>query len=376
MRLMATILLVMMFCHAHCNTLLPTKQLYLDESIYDLNNTQALVKFRKGAENKPLVIFIPGGANLARIAYGYPGGNPRDFMDYWLSKAEFSFMGISYPSDNKVFTKLTPDFTIQDWGNQVMHIAKVLIKRNKLPDHVIIAAWSMAGVSASALSDAAYHQGLTIDLFVSLAATPPLPDLISDQENTIRQLPNGLSDRITLRTKRFLAFIHEENDLNKHIIIPDNIYKSDFLTNVPVNLLNTAIRYQKGNFVKNFSANIADTHTFHYANYPFIAVIHGDSLSDAQHVLTDKMTWFMLASQMIYRRCKFFQEGVPIANNKWQHIRTLIDSLPEQFLITIPGNHFFFIGEKGAKNTVDALIHLYKKSKFMQYELKQSCGYT
>src|SRR5438552_174792 len=99
--------------------LLAKTNLYNDEQLIEVNNFQTLFKFIKGDENKPLVIFIPGAAHLARISYGFPGGNDDDFLCYWLHKKGYSFLGISYPIDNPCYTKIYPSFNIRDWGNQI-----------------------------------------------------------------------------------------------------------------------------------------------------------------------------------------------------------------------------------------------------------------
>lgn len=39
---------------------------------------------RRRRDDQPLVIFLPGGAHLARIAYGDPTSSRSDFLNYWL----------------------------------------------------------------------------------------------------------------------------------------------------------------------------------------------------------------------------------------------------------------------------------------------------
>ncbi len=109
--------------------------LYPGEKIIKADGYPALVKFIKGNPNKPLIIFIPGYASLARLSYGFPGCKENDFLSYWLHKEGYSFLGISYPVKNKVFSKVYPDFTVTEWGKQTADIAKLFVDKYKLNKH-------------------------------------------------------------------------------------------------------------------------------------------------------------------------------------------------------------------------------------------------
>lgn len=56
--------------------------LYPGEEVITAAAYPALVKFIKGNPNKPLIVFVPGDFHLARISYGYPGSDPKDFLSY------------------------------------------------------------------------------------------------------------------------------------------------------------------------------------------------------------------------------------------------------------------------------------------------------
>ena len=68
------------------------------ETLVSAAGFPALVKFVAADKDKPLVIFVPGDAYLARIAYGFPDGNEQDFLAYWINQAGFSVLGVSLPS--------------------------------------------------------------------------------------------------------------------------------------------------------------------------------------------------------------------------------------------------------------------------------------
>lgn len=112
--------LLFIFQQGFCGTLL-----YPGESIADAAGYPCLIKQSIVSDNKPLVVLIPGDANLARVFYGFPGANPKDFFEYWLNKDGYSTLAISYPTDNSVFGKKTyPFFNIHDWAEQAVVVTK------------------------------------------------------------------------------------------------------------------------------------------------------------------------------------------------------------------------------------------------------------
>lgn len=330
------------------------------------NNVPLLMKFLKGDPRKPLILFIPGGAHLARISYGDPSSDPKDFIAYWFQKRGFPFVGISYPTDHLVSPHVCPSFTIKDWGNSAIEVARQLIRDHHLTHHIIILGWSMGGVIANSISEAATRAGLAVDFFVALDATPPIPALIPDQDKTIEKAQNGLAHRVTLRKERFLNFLHEQNRLNEHILIQDSVYTTQYLANVPVALLNTQYRYHDGTFIEDLDASIKDSGAFQYENYSLTAIVHSNF--DTQHALTDKSTWSMLNAQMIYRKYFYRQK---INSEQWLKVSDFLRQLPSKLTRQVHGNHFFFVGQKGAKSTVEHIIEIKREVKKINKTLEE-----
>ena len=81
-------------------------------------------------KQKPLIVFIPGAAHLARIAYGgHSGYRPEDFLAYWLNKEGFDVLAVSYPLETQpaIVPPEYPDFRIPTWGEQAAKTARLIV---------------------------------------------------------------------------------------------------------------------------------------------------------------------------------------------------------------------------------------------------------
>ena len=101
--------------------------LYDGEMLVTAAGYPALYRSIPAYNSKPLIVFVPGDAHLARIVYGYPGGHDEDFVSHWVNRAGYPFLAVSYPLGNAVFGASYPGYTIEDWGNQGAEVvAKVI----------------------------------------------------------------------------------------------------------------------------------------------------------------------------------------------------------------------------------------------------------
>jgi hypothetical protein len=114
MKFIQYIFIVIVFFMSSNRAISSMPTLYPHEQLLTLNGVQSLIYFVKGNPHKPLIIFVPGNANLARIGYGYPEGDSKDFLAYWINKQGYSFLGVSYPMDNKVYSQIYPKFNIKE----------------------------------------------------------------------------------------------------------------------------------------------------------------------------------------------------------------------------------------------------------------------
>ena len=345
--------------------------LYPGEILMEAAGAETLVYFSKGAPSKPLVIFVPGDSHLARIAYGYPGGKKQDFLSYWLNKKGYSFLGISYPLENPVYSKVYPHFSITDWGEQIAEIARKIIDENKLSNKIILLGWSMGGSTEQTVSAAAKKQGLNVELFIGLAAVPPLPYVMqSGPYETKTMRSNHLVDR-TVLYPMFTQMLDEQNRYNNHVIIPESVYLSQFVGHIPVAIAAEGYIHQNGQLIKNVQQTLNDGGVFNFATTPWIGLIEDDAPATAKISLIDPSAWDFLRSEMIYNRYLKGNDLNKLTAEQWSKLAHLIDETPDYLKLSVHGNHFFFVGEKGASASANQIEELESRVKSINEQLQK-----
>lgn len=350
-----------------------TSSLSLDqhEKLIDLNGFQSLIQFTKGNPKKPLIIFVPGNAHLARIGYGYFGGNPKDFLAYWLNKKGYSFLGVSYPTDNSVYSKVYPGFNIDDWGKLIIAAAKKVITKEGLSKNIIIVGWSMAGSIVQTANSAAQQNGLHLELFIGLSAVPPIPYIMKSSSLVMNKiLPNHLADRISLYPY-FYKWIEEQEISNGHTIIPKDIYLSQFLGNIPIAIGAEGYHYLNGKFIYNEDETIKESGIFNFSKIPWITQIHDDSLATMKISTIDPYSWYFLLTQMLYQNYFKNVDSNSLGTVSSKKLYVFINNIPQKLTMTVHGNHMFFVGQKGAKETADKINLLINSANAVQKQLKQ-----
>ena len=349
--------------------LTPSADLYPGEEMLATNGIETLNYFKAGAPGKPLMIFVPGGFHLARVAYGYPGGNERDFLAYWLGKRGYSFLGASYPTGNKVYSKVYPEFSIRDWGQQVAAVAKHYVDRNGLSGEVIVLGWSAGGQIAQSVYEACEAAGLNMTLYVSLASTPPIP-LLRAAPGAIFKAPNGLSAAPQLYDL-FKRYVVAQDAMNGHTIIPWDRFETDVLGDIPValNTIMIASRYDNGDFVADLEWAIADTGALEFTDFPFVVTISGDKVLDNEHALADRGNWGIYQIQHLYRNLVLpvLSKSEGIDPKDWQGLMDQMnDATSGRLNARVPGNHFFWYGEVGARETAEQLDVLRHRAQILR----------
>jgi hypothetical protein len=290
----------------------------------------------------------------------------------------YNFLAISYPIDiarGGIETN-HPDFMIRDWGAQAAALARKTIDENGLGDRVIVLAWSMGGKIAQSVHEAARNENLDLDFYVSLAATPPIPGMIALRRE-YPMLESGYADR----RKNFDGWwkqVAANNEKQGREIVPEDIFKNEYQGDIPINLQGYGQQFKDGAFVMDPLATQADAKPFHFADCPLVGMIIPDGRGDRRHALVDKAAWSMYNANTIYKR---YLSGNKVnvkdlSDAKWQSLLFLTRTLGDRLSQTIDGNHFFFVGEHGAKATADAVKLLEDRVHGVKEELSVMLGVT
>jgi hypothetical protein len=381
-------------------------QLYEGERLEAVAGYQTLFKFlpsdsslsslpsrpaAEAATSKPLVVFVPGSGHWARVAYGgHAGSRPEDFLAYWLNTAGFDVLAVSYPLESQL-TLIDPlptslDFRIPTWGKQVAGTARWVLDENRnrrgTGNEVILVAWSMAGKILKPFMASARACGLEVKLFISLAATPGgMTGLQPSRSLPMDVSPAGYSS-LAGALKGFLRQVHEQNDLQgSRVIIDDDAYLREYCGNVPVGLMGWSVAHDICSSNEDHSDHTAGESvspewealqdagpTYEdFRGYPFIGIIHPTLPSDLRHSLADSVTWGMV---LTYKLVADIQTVPPKIYRDlpecWEQLTQLVQSAPEQMTFSVTGNHFFFLGEKGARETAQAVVDLLGRMEAIQ----------
>ncbi|KAF4177508.1 hypothetical protein CNMCM7927_003171 [Aspergillus lentulus] len=345
--------------------------LYAGEHLDTVAGFPTLYTFSPANRDNSLIVFIPGGGHNARISYGgHPGSRREDFLAHWLKELGYGLLAISYPlqsQPDEIMAATAPEFRIRDWGLQAAEVTKMVIERHGLSPKVVLVAWSMGGWVVVPYTQAAKARGLTVELFVGLSATPGLAGSWPTPPG-IKMTSEGYAalDRMS---KLFLDQVHEQNRLNSHVIIPDDVYLRGYYGRTPVGLLGFGLSYSpERGFVEDRYTSTDDADAYNFRQWPLISALHGDSILDGRHVLADKATWgFMQVHQLV--RTLEGRGYRSLSPERWEEVVRLVHSRPENMCRQIHSNHFFFLGEQGARETAAAIVEQLREARIFKSAL-------
>lgn len=347
------------------------------ESMREAEGYPALTYFRKGSRDQPLLVFLPGGGHLARIAYGHPACRGEDFLDHWLAREGFGLLAISYPSDHPVYERIYPAMTVTEWGAFTAGITRQLIDEHGLSNRVVLAGWSMAGRAGRPFNKAASQLGLEVEAFLSLAATPPL-FLHTEVEEAFWQTRDGLRETrhpqpgLEGGTPWWDIALAEQAQLNGRPIIASELYFEAFRGNHPANLNGQRLRYRDGAVVLDLAEATEDMGGFDYASFPLTACLVPQSETDLRHAVTDNATWDFINAQKLL--CTWLQPLMALYPERfsahWPEIRQLIDTELHGLSHSVPGGHLFFIGALGAERVAAQIAPLLSKIAALRARLE------
>jgi hypothetical protein len=332
--------------------------LYTGEKIEKGAGFPAITYFAKGAEGAPLVVFIPGAHHMARVAYGgHKGARKEDFLAHWLNRKGYHFLAVSYPIniDKGGLETNHPDFMIRDWGAQAAALARKKIDQHGLGNRMIVLGWSMAGKVAQSVHEAASKANLQLDFYVSLAATPAIPGMIA-LTREYPMLKSGYADR-RKNFKGWWKQVAVNNKRNGREIVPEEIFGNEYQGDIPINLQGYGQQFRNSAFTMDPMAVQADAKPFAFADFPLVAMIIPDGRGDRRHALVDQAAWTMYNANTVFKRYLSANKVnvKDLSDAQWHGLLHLTRTIDDRLSYTVNGNHFFFVGENGARATADAV---------------------
>jgi len=332
------------------------QQLYDTEQAVELAGYPAVTYFQQGEADKPLIVFVPGAHHAARIAYGgHEGARSEDFLAHWLKEKGYNFLAVSYPIDTEsgMMEATAPDFTAQDWGRQIAEAAASTIEEHGLNGEIYIAHWSMAGKVIQPAHAALREAGHTVSASFSFAATPGIPGII-----TLTQELDKTEDGYANRESTYPGWIAQiaANQGDGDPIIPEDVFRSEYLGHIPVNLQGYGEVVSSGEVQIDHMQQAVDYGAFEFADHPWIVVFQVDARADARHAINDSAYWSLYNTHTLFAELAERDLSVnDLSDETWLDMIAMSQELPERLRVEVGGNHFFFVGEEGARATADAI---------------------
>ncbi|MGW3956170.1 hypothetical protein ACWEKM_35880 [Streptomyces sp. NPDC004752] len=332
------------------------------EELHVLDGDEILVHLTEGSREQPLVIFVPGGGHLGRIAYGR--GREQDFLAYWAARAGHSFLAVSYPCDHPVFSKPSAHLTLHRWAEMIAEVSAHVVDRIGLPRRIVVIGWSMGGRVASKLCSSALRHNIELEAFISFAATPPFAGLAPLTPESRSFTSEGLwnvagppGKRSSPYVTSWLKALALQSGRCGRCLIPEEDYLEHYVANTPIQLRGEADRIHDG--VHTISLDDADTDTggLRFGDYPICGAVIPAWKEDGRHALTDRALWGLASVQRLRHDVMAGSQAAlsTLDDQAWTRLLSLVDEVPARLTRRIASSHMFFVGEDGAREAVEHL---------------------
>jgi len=332
------------------------KALYENEEVRFGNGFPSLIRFFKGDSNKPLVVFFPGWCHLGRISYGFSGCDEKHFLAYWLVKKGYSFLATSYPIDHPVYLDIYPEFNLTDWGEMAANIVDQIVTENSLKKNVIAINWSASGQVVRPFNVACMKREIDVLFDMVIEATPGI-QIPFDRTKGLKKTDKNMISAESSLYDLFWNELQEQSIKNSTEIMSRKQYESYFLGDIPVGVTGTDEFLENKEFTEDRIKGLEDKRFFSFNEYPLVAIISGNSALAPYHPIVDKYTWGFLMTRKIYH--DYFvnsqKSGSMISEKEIHDLIPYINHIPDRLSKVVAGNHFLFVGKKGARSVVDHL---------------------
>ncbi|KAL1977013.1 hypothetical protein VTN31DRAFT_3295 [Thermomyces dupontii] len=246
----------------------------------------------------------------------------------------------------------------------------------------------MAGRILKPLVNASRACGLDLRLFISLAATPGGITGVRPVYTAIHRSSNGYAVCPIFQTS-FPAQLREMQQLDRPErppIIDEESYRRDYIGHLPVQLNSWDLAYCKpddpraersdnvSGFVRAPGQDLRyAAPDWDYELYPYVAAIRPTVARDLKHAMNDVAVWgTVLTLKLTADASKVVPASTP-DNGDWRALLALLDKARRELTDeAVQGNHFFFVGERGAKETAAKITALIKRSEHLRTEISKT----
>ena len=304
---------------------------------------------------------------MARVAYGHPEARDDDFLAHWFEQQGWPFTAISYPVEvaRPAFEVVDRELGLASYNEAVAAYVSSLIQDWKLGSEVVVLGWSAAGNSAPGLRMALRERDIDLALFVALAATPPVPNLVLGSLEATQQLfpgpqiltSSGLVAHAMLRSFE-PELIATDTRYGREVIGAD-VYFEQYVANMPLNLFpGLEVQFVDGRFVVGHEGSLRESSGADWHAYPTVGVLSPTWRTDARHAVTDAANWALAITNMLYARYVAATDLPGLSDGSWRTLTETIVGAPDRLHRSIEGGHMFFVGCDGAEQTVAATAEL------------------
>ncbi len=270
----------------------------------------------------------------------------------------------TYPGDHPVFATPKPDLRLEEWASALAELVTETVgEGDKRP--IIACGWSMGGKLVFALARALRFRGHALECFVSFCATPPFPRIDGGLTPPESLLSNGLWNLSagkrdgSTRDERWLEELLAIAELEGRSIIEPEAFRNLYRTNAPSGLWGPELDpYFEGEQPQDISRALREAGAFSGDDYPICAAIVPVDARDYRHALADEAVWGGITVKGLLHKIMPKLAPSQLAIHEWVRLRGCVLDAPRRLTRHLPGGHFFFLGERGARATVAHLIEL------------------